>query len=91
MQTQVLPLSLQSDQKIKMTELVIPSAADADVRGIVLDVISTIAPHAEPCEIDHAILLAKKLVMLCFLAQANSVAEKVFSELMQSMLGIRKC
>lgn len=72
-----------------MTELVIP--ADADVRGIVLDVISSIAPYAEPRDIEHAILLAQKLIMLCFLAQANSVAEKVFSELMQGMLGVRKC
>ena len=87
MQTQALHLPLQPG---KMTELVIPSAADAEVRGIVLDVISTIAPNAEQREIDHSILLAKKLIMLCFVAQANGVAEKVFSEIMQGMLGVRK-
>ena len=88
MQTQALHLPLQPNQKIEITELVIP--ADMDVHGIVLDVISTIAPNAEPCEIEHSTLLAKKLIMLCFIAQANNVTEKVFSEIMQGMLGVRK-
>lgn len=88
MQTQALHLPLQAG---KMTELVIPSATDAEVRGIVLDAISTIAPNAEQHEIDRSIFLAKKLIMLCLIAQANSVAEKVFSEIMQGMLGVRKC
>ena len=70
-----------------MANLIVPSAAD--VHEMVLDVISTIAPNAEPREIDHSVLLTKKLIMLCFIAQANSVAEKVLSEIMQGMLGVR--
>ena len=70
-----------------MANLIVPSAADVD--GIVLDVISTIAPNVKPREIDHSILLAKKLITLCFIAQANDVAEKVFTEIMQGMLGVR--
>lgn len=73
-----------------MTGLVVPSGTDAEVRGIVLDMIATIAPNAESHEIDHSVLLAKKLIMLCSIAQANSISEKVFYELMQGMLGIRK-
>ena len=70
-----------------MANLIVPSVADVD--GIVSDVISTIAPNTEQREIDHSILLVKKLIMLCFIAQANGVAEKVFSEIMQGMLGVR--
>ena len=70
-----------------MANLIVPSAAD--VHEIVSDVISTIAPNAEPREIDHSVFLVKKLIMLCFIAQADSVAEKVFTEIMQGMLGVR--
>lgn len=71
-----------------MADLIIPS--EADVHGIVLDMIPVIASGAEPGEIQHSIFLTKKLIMLCSIAQANSVAEKVFAEIMQGMLGARK-
>lgn len=74
--------------KIEMANLIIPSSVD--VPGIVLDMIPTVAPNAEPREIEHSVLLTHKLIMLCTIAQANSTAEKIYSEVMQGMLGIRK-
>lgn len=71
-----------------MTNLIVPSSVD--VQGIVLDMIPTVAPDAEQREIEHSILLTQKLVMLCTIAQANSTVEKIYFEVMQGMLGVRK-
>jgi len=70
-----------------MADLIIPPAVD--VPGIVRDMIPIVAPNAGMREIEHSILLTEKLIMLCTCAQANNVAESVFAEILQGMLGIK--
>lgn len=68
-----------------MAGLILPPPI-CDVYGVVADMIPTIAPGADPQEIQQSIPLVQKLFSLCEQAKTNPTAEKVFVALFQSLI-----
>lgn len=67
-----------------MARLIVPPKAD--VKGIVLDLASALAPSADGNEIQNCVRLVEDLLLLCAYAKRSPTSEEIFTNVLQGML-----
>jgi hypothetical protein len=67
-----------------ITGLVVPPVGD--VRGIILDMMPTVAPGADQISVDWSVHLATRLVALLTKAKEDADTERVLGEFMRGIL-----